>query len=40
MPKMVALAHVPKKWTPVLRQGHAQNENLERMPIPSDRDAL
>ena len=32
LPKVVALAHVLEKWTPAFRQGHAQNESLERMP--------
>jgi hypothetical protein len=40
LPKVVALAHVPEKWTPVFRQGHAQNEKLEPIPIPSNRDGL
>jgi hypothetical protein len=34
-------AHVPEKWIPVFRQGHAQTiKNLERNPPQSNRDAL
>jgi hypothetical protein len=32
-------AHVPEKWTPVFRQGHAQTKESEAHPDRSDRDA-
>jgi hypothetical protein len=34
------LEHVPEKWTPVFRKGHAATKNLERNPIQSKRDVL
>src|SRR5215510_5706508 len=35
------LAHVPEKWEPVFRQGHAPlQRNLEHVPIPTERDVL
>jgi hypothetical protein len=33
-------AHVPKKWIPVFRKGHAQTKTPERIPIQFNRDAL
>jgi hypothetical protein len=35
-----ATAHVPKKWIPVFRKGHAQTKTLEHIPIVSNRDVL
>ena len=40
LPKVVALAHVPGKMDTGFPTRHAQNEDLERRPIPSHRNAL
>ena len=34
------LAHVPEKWKPVFRKGHAQKQESRAHPDSSDRDAL
>src|SRR5882672_3407084 len=36
---MIVLAHVPEKWTPVFRKGHAQTQESRRIPVQLNRDA-
>jgi len=38
--RAIKLAHVPEKWIPVFRKGHAQRKNLERILVQLERDAL
>ena len=35
-----ALAHVPEKWAPAFRKGHAQTQSAQRIPVRPNRDAL
>jgi hypothetical protein len=35
-----SLAHVPDKWTPVFRKGHAPTQESKAHPMQPDRDAL